>query len=163
MADPTITIVVARAANGAIGLEGTLPWRLSADMKHFKAVTMGTAMVMGRRTFESLPGFLPGRRHIVLTRDPEWRAEGADTTRSIEQALALAGDQPVSVIGGAEIIALFLPWADAIELTEVHSEPEADTLMLAFDPAQWREVSREDHEPEGDRPGYSFVRLERRG
>jgi dihydrofolate reductase len=163
MADPTITIVVARAANGAIGLEGTLPWRLSADMKHFKAVTMGTAMVMGRRTFESLPGFLPGRRHIVLTRDPEWRAEGADTTRSIEQALALAGDQPVSVIGGAEIIALFLPWADAIELTEVRSEPEADTFMLAFDPAQWREVSREDHEPAGDRPGYSFVRLERRG
>jgi dihydrofolate reductase len=152
----TITIVVARAANGAIGLSGSLPWRLPADMKHFKAVTMGTAMVMGRRTFESLPGLLPGRRHIVLTRDPDWRAEGAETTGSAEQALALAGDQPVTVIGGVEIIDLFLPRAHSVELTEVHSEPDADTFMPAFDSASWREVSREDH------PGYSFVRLERR-
>jgi dihydrofolate reductase len=152
-----VTIVVARASNGAIGLGGGLPWRLPADLKHFKAVTMGTAMVMGRRTFESLPGLLPGRRHIVLTRDPQWRAEGAETARSVEDALALAGDSPISIIGGAEIIALFLPSADAVELTEVHSEPEADTFMPGFDPAQWRQVSREDH------PDYSFVRLERRG
>jgi dihydrofolate reductase len=152
----TVTIVVARAANGAIGLGGGLPWRLPADMKHFKAVTMGTAMVMGRGTFESLPGLLPGRRHIVLTRDPEWRAEGAEVVRSADEALALAGQQPVSVIGGAEIIALFLPRADVVELTEVHSEPEADTFMPAFDTAAWQEASREDH------PGYSFVRLQRR-
>ena len=153
----SITIVVARAANGAIGRNGGLPWRLSADMKHFKAVTMGTAMVMGRRTFESLPGLLPGRRHIVLTRDPQWRAAGAETARSVAEALALAGDEPVSVIGGAEIIELFLPRADAVELTEIHSEPEADTFMPAFDAAEWFEAAREDH------PGYSFVRLERRG
>jgi dihydrofolate reductase len=156
MADPAITIVVARARNGAIGRDGTLPWRLPADMKHFKAVTTGTAMVMGRRTFESLPGLLPGRRHIVLTRDPSWQSQGAQTVRSVEEALALAGDQPVSVIGGADIIALFVPRADAIELTEVHSEPEADTFMPAFEPGSWSEVSREDH------PDYSFVRLERR-
>ena len=151
-----ITIVVARARNGAIGLKGGLPWRISADLKHFKAVTMGSAMVMGRRTFESLPGLLPGRRHIVLTRDPEWGAAGAETVGSVEDALAAAGEEPVSVIGGAEIIALFLPLADSVELTEVHDEPEADTFMPDFDRADWREASREDH------PDYSFVRLERR-
>ena len=153
----SITVVVARAANGAIGLDGGLPWRLSADMKHFKAVTLGTAMVMGRRTFESLPGLLPGRRHIVLTRDRDWRAEGAEIARSVDEALALTGDAPVSVIGGAEIIELFLPRADAIELTEIYAEPEADTFMPAFDAADWNETAREDHS------GYSFVRLERRG
>jgi dihydrofolate reductase len=157
MAEPTITIVVARAANGAIGLGGRLPWRLPADMKHFKAVTMGTAMVMGRGTFESLPGLLPGRRHIVLTRDSAWRAVGAETARSAEEALAMAGDEPVSVIGGAEIIELFLPRADAVELTEVHDEPKADTFMPAFDSAEWQETARKDHS------GYSFVRLERIG
>ena len=153
----SITIVVARATNGAIGRDGGLPWRIPADLKHFKAVTMGTAMVMGRRTFDSLPGRLPGRRHIVLTRDSEWRPEGAETARSVDEALALAAGEPVSVIGGAEIIALFLARANAVELTEVHAEPEADTFMPEFDPADWREASREDH------PDYSFVRLERRG
>jgi dihydrofolate reductase len=151
----TVTIVVARARNGAIGRDGGLPWRIPADLKHFKAATMGSAMVMGRRTFDSLPGLLPGRRHIVLTRDADWRAEGAETAGSVGDALALAAGQPVSVIGGAEIIALLLPRADAVELTEVHDEPEADTFMPEFDMSDWREVSREDH------PGYSFVRLER--
>jgi dihydrofolate reductase len=155
-AGPPVAIVVARARNGAIGRDGTLPWRIPADLKHFKKVTMGTAMVMGRRTFDSLPGLLPGRRHIVLTRDTAWRADGAEPATSLEEALELASGQPVSVIGGAEIIALFLPRADAVELTEVHDEPEADTFMPEFDEAQWREASREDH------PGYSFVRLERR-
>ncbi|HEX8514491.1 MAG TPA: dihydrofolate reductase [Allosphingosinicella sp.] len=156
MAEPAVTIVVARARNGAIGRDGGLPWRLPEDLKHFKAVTMGSAMVMGRRTFDSLPGLLPGRRHIVLTREPAWRAAGAETAGSVEEALALAAGEPVSVIGGAEIIALFLPSADAVELTEVHDEPDADTFMPEFDTAQWEEVSRRDH------PGYSFVRLERR-
>ncbi|HET9638704.1 MAG TPA: dihydrofolate reductase [Allosphingosinicella sp.] len=151
-----VTIVVARARNGAIGRDGGLPWRIPADLRHFKAVTMGSAMVMGRRTFDSLPNLLPGRRHIVLTRDPRWNAEGAETARSVEEALAAAGGEPVSVIGGAEIIALFLPRADAVELTEVHDDPEADTFMPGFDPAEWREKSRADY------PGYSFVRLERR-
>jgi dihydrofolate reductase len=153
---PTITIVVARARNGAIGRNGGLPWRIPEDLKHFKAATMGSAMVMGRRTFDSLPGLLPGRRHIVLTRDPEWKAEGAETVGSVDEALARAGDKPVSVIGGAEIIALFLPRADAVELTEVHDEPKADTFMPGFETSEWREVSRENN------PDYSFVRLERR-
>jgi dihydrofolate reductase len=156
-----ITIVVARAANGVIGKDGALPWRLPADMKRFKAVTMGSAMVMGRRTFESLPGLLPGRRHIVLTRDPQWRAEGAEIAHSVEEAIALGGDEPLSVIGGAEIIALFLSRAVAVELTEVHYDAEGDTRMPGFDPAEWIESAREDHESEAGRPGYSFVRLVR--
>src|SRR5436305_8641768 len=118
---PRITLVVARAQNGVIGREGKLPWHLPADLKRFKALTMGTAMVMGRRTFESLPGLLPGRRHIVLTRDPAWRSEGAEVARTVDEALGLAG-APVSVIGGAEIFCLSEPVADRIELTELLAE-----------------------------------------
>jgi dihydrofolate reductase len=162
MTDSAITIVVARATNGAIGRGGGLPWRLPADLRHFKAVTTGTAMVMGRRTFDSLPGLLPGRRHIVLTRDPEWTAPGAEVARTTCEARSLAGGSAVSVIGGAEIIALYLPLADAIELTEVHSEPEADTFLPEFDARDWREVSRDAHPADGGHPAYSFVRLERR-
>src|SRR5256885_2085910 len=116
---PPIIIVVARAQNGVIGRGGTLPWRIPADLKRFKALTMGSAMVMGRKTFESLPGLLPGRRHIVLTRDPEWRADGAEVAHSIDEAIQLAGGEPVSVIGGADIFGLFVPLADRIELAEV--------------------------------------------
>jgi len=157
-----VTLVVARAENGAIGRDGRLPWHLPGDLKHFKAVTMGTPMVMGRRTFESLPGLLPGRRHIVLTRDPAWRADGAEVAGDVADAVRIADAQQISVIGGAEIFGLFLPLADRIELTEVHARPEADTFMPPFDPAHWREASREAH-PAGDgKPAFSFVRLERR-
>ncbi len=159
----SVTIVVARGRNGAIGKDGGLPWRLPADLRHFKAVTMGSAMVMGRKTFESLPGLLPGRRHIVLTRDRAWQAAGTETAGSVDEAIALGRGEPLSVIGGAEIIRLFLPVADAIELTEVHAEPHADTFLVGIDPREWREVGRDDHSPEGERPGYSFVRLERKG
>ncbi|MGI8705361.1 MAG: dihydrofolate reductase [Sphingomicrobium sp.] len=159
---PRITLVVARALNGVIGRGGGLPWHIPADLKRFKAITMGTAMVMGRRTFESLPGVLSGRRHIVLTRDSAWSAEGAEVARSAEHALALAGDEPVSVIGGADIFELFLPLADRIELTEVLAEIEGDTVMP--DPRErggWKETLVEVHAPDGDRPGYRFVTLER--
>src|ERR1041385_7584338 len=105
MAKPPITIVVARAQNGVIGRGGTLPWHIPPDLKRFKALTMGSAMIMGRKTFESLPGLLPGRRHIVVTRDPTWRAEGAEVAGDAESAVRLAGDR-VSVIGGAEIFKL---------------------------------------------------------
>ena len=117
---PPITIVVARAQNGVIGRDGKLPWHLPADLKRFKALTMGSVMVMGRKTFESLPGLLPGRRHIVA--DPRSRL-AAQTAREvahdIEEALAARRRRAVSVIGGAEIFGLFLPLADRIELTEV--------------------------------------------
>ena len=114
MVKPVITLVVARAQNGIIGRGGKLPWHLPADLKRFKALTMGSVMVMGRRTFDSLPGLLPGRRHIVLTRDRNWFAMGAEKAHSVESALELANEEPVSVIGGADIFALFLPRADRL-------------------------------------------------
>jgi dihydrofolate reductase len=156
-----ITLVVARADNGVIGRDGTLPWHLPEDLRHFKAVTMGRPMIMGRRTFDSLPGLLPGRRHIVLTRDPSWSPAGAEPAPDVEAALRLAGNEPVSIIGGAEIFALFLPRADAIELTEVHAAIEGDTYLPAFDSGAWRETAREDHPVRDGRPAFSFVRLER--
>lgn len=153
-----ITFVLARADNGVIGRDGQLPWRLSADLKRFKALTMGKPMIMGRKTFESFPSPLPGRRHIVLTRDRGWTAEGAEVAHSVDEALALAGDD-AAVIGGAEVFALLLDCADRVELTEVHAEPEGDATVPAFN--DWRETAREDHPAEGDRPAYSFVTLVR--
>ena len=151
-----ITFHLARADNGVIGRDGQLPWRLPADLKRFKAQTMGRAMVMGRKTFESFPAPLPGRRHIVLTRDPAWTAEGAEVVHTPDAALALAGED-VAVIGGAEVFALFLPQAGRIELTEVHGDYEGDAIVPPFE--GWQEAAREDHPAEGDRPAYSFVTL----
>ena len=149
---PEIVFVVARAENGVIGKDGGLPWHLPQDLKRFKALTMGAPMIMGRKTFESLPKLLPGRRHIVLTRS-NWQAEGVEVARSVDGALSLVSEPRVSVVGGAEIFRLFEPLADRVELTEVHGRPEGDTVMPPF--AGWREAAREDHE------GYSFVTLVR--
>jgi dihydrofolate reductase len=154
-----ICAVIARARNGVIGRDGGLPWHLPADLRHFKAKTEGRALVMGRRTFASLPGPLPGRPHIVLTRNAGWRADGMAAVSSPQAAIAAAGDMPIAVIGGAEILALMMPWIERVELTEIEAEPEGDTLIPPFDPAIWDEVAREPHEPEGGRPGYSFVTL----
>lgn len=152
-----IVFVLARARNGVIGRDGKLPWHLPADLKHFKAQTMGKPMIMGRKTFESFPAPLPGRRHIVLTRDPHWAAEGAEVAHDVDAALALAGPGDVAIIGGAEIFALFLPRADRIELTEIDAAPEGDAMVPAF--TGWRELSREAYPAEGDRPGHAFVSL----
>ncbi|MBC2664653.1 dihydrofolate reductase [Novosphingobium flavum] len=153
-------LIVAAARNGVIGVDGALPWHIPADLKRFKALTMGRPMIMGRRTFDSLPGLLPGRRHIVLTRDRAWRAEGAEVVHDLDAALALAGEGEVAVIGGAEIFALALPRAARLELTEVHAEIAGDTVMPPLGPG-WRETAREEHDAEGTRPGYAFVTLER--
>ncbi|MGN6818706.1 MAG: dihydrofolate reductase [Sphingomonas sp.] len=158
MPDPCITFVLARADNGVIGRDGKLPWHLPADLKRFKALTMGKPMIMGRKTFESFPSPLPGRRHIVLTRDATWHADGAEVVHSVEDALALGGDD-AAVIGGAEVFALFLDRADRVELTEIHSEPEGDATVPAF--TGWRETAREDHPVVDGRPAYSFVTLAR--
>lgn len=159
---PPITLVVARARNGVIGRDGGLPWHLPGDLKRFKALTTDTVMVMGRKTFESLPGVLPGRRHLVLTRSPDWSAEGTEVVHDVEQALAAADGRPVSVIGGAEIFALFLPYADRIELTEVLADVPGDTIMPdPRDGGGWRQTGREERPAEGDRPAYAFVKLER--
>ena len=156
-----IVLIVARAANGVIGREGKLPWHLPADLKRFKQLTMGAPMIMGRRTYESLPGPLPGRRHIVLTRDRHWAGPGAEVARSAEEALALADAPRLFVIGGAEIFRLLEDRAAAVELTEVHDSPEGETFLPPFDRQAWREVSREDHVAADGRPAFSFVRLER--
>jgi dihydrofolate reductase len=145
-----------------IGKDGTLPWHIPADLKHFKEVTMGAPMIMGRRTFDSLPRLLPGRRHIVLTRDRSWAAEGAELAYSVEEAIALTAADRVSIIGGAEIFTLFADAATSVELTEVHADAEGDTRMPPLARDVWQEVSRERHPAEDGRPGYSFVRLERR-
>ena len=157
-----ITLVVARARNGVIGRDGTLPWHLPSDLRRFKALTMGTVMVMGRKTFESLPGLLPGRRHIVLTRDRDWAAPGAEVVHGVEDAVQAAGDQPISIIGGAEIFAMFMPIVNRIELTDILADVEGDTFLA--DPREtghWREVGREDH-LDGQNPlPFAFVTLER--
>ena len=161
-ARPSITLVVARARTGVIGRGGTLPWHIPADLKRFKTLTMGSAMIMGRRTFDSLPGLLPGRRHIVLTRDRNWNAPGAEVAHEVEEALALAVEDPVSVIGGAEIFGLFLPLASRIELTEVLDDIDGDTFIA--DPragGSWRETFREEHAAQDGRPAFRFVTLER--
>ena len=151
-----ISFHLARADNGVIGVDGRLPWHLPADLRRFKAQTLGRAMVMGRRTFESFPAPLPGRRHIVLTRSPNWRAPGAEVARTPAEALLLAGDD-AAVIGGAEIFALFEP--DRVELTEVHLSPVGNVVVPPFD--AWNEAFREDHPADGNRPAYSFVTLVR--
>jgi dihydrofolate reductase len=156
--------IYARARNGTIGLGGALPWRIPSDLKRFKALTMGKPMIMGRKTFESFPAPLPGRRHIVLTRDPVWRAGGAQVARTVEQALALAGHGEVAVIGGAEIYGLLLPHCERVELTEVQADYPGDTFMPPLGP-EWREIAREEHPAEdgaeGVRPGFAFVTLTR--
>ncbi len=159
---PPITLIVARAQNGVIGRDGTLPWHIPADLKRFKALTMGSAMIMGRTTFDSLPGVLPGRRHIVLTRDEQWHATGAETAHNVEDAIALAGSERISVIGGAHVFAQFLAVADRIELTEVLEDVAGDTSMP--DPrasGDWRQSWAEDHPAEDGRPPFRFLTLER--
>ena len=157
-----VVLVLARADNGVIGKDGGLPWRLPADLKHFKALTLGHPMIMGRKTFDSLPGLLPSRRHIVLTRDKGWIGEGAEVAHDATSALNLAGGPAAMVIGGAEIHHLFLPHADRIELTEVHIDASGDAAIPYPDAAHWQETARADHPADGDYPAYSFVTFRRR-
>ena len=162
MNHPEIVLIVARADNGVIGVDGKLPWQLPADLRHFKQLTLGVPMIMGRKTFDSLPGLLPDRRHIVLTRNEDWAEEGAEVVHSVEDAMRMANAPHVSIIGGAEIYRLFLPHADRIELTEVHTKVDGDTRLDPFGP-DWAEVARTRHAAEGERPAFDFVTLKRRG
>lgn len=160
MTRPPITIVLARAINGVIGKDNDLPWHIPGDLKRFKALTMGSAMVMGRRTFDSLPGILPGRRHIVMTRDRNWSQDGVEVVHDLNSAIAQAGDDPISVIGGAAIFALFEPIADRIELTEVLAEVDGDVSMPDLRSSeQWNEIASEDHLPTATTPGWRTVTL----
>jgi dihydrofolate reductase len=153
-----ITLVLAIAKNGVIGNAGTIPWRIPEDLKRFKQLTLGKPVVMGRKTWDSLPKKpLPGRDNIVVTRQRDWLAEGASAASSLDEALAGVGN--VSVIGGGEIYREALPRADRIELTEVHRDFEGDA-HFAFDRTKWHETMREDHvTPDG--LAYSYVTLVR--
>ncbi len=159
---PEIVLVVAVADNGVMGADGGMPWHLSADFRRVKALTMGKPLVMGRKTFDSLPGILPGRRHIVITRDAAWQADGAERADSLEQALGLANAPQIIVFGGAQIYAQALPMADRIEWTEVHAKPEGDTYFPDFDRSEWTETFRESHPADSQSPAFDFVTLLRK-
>lgn len=162
----SVALIVAVARNGVIGADGGLPWRLTSDLKRFKALTMGKTLVMGRATYDSIGRPLPGRRTVVLTRDPTWSAPGVTVAHDLASALAADGD--VMVAGGAQIYALALPFAEEIHLSRVDAAPAGDTLFPAFDPEAWGVAERvalpagprDDHphtylrlvRPRGDRP-----------
>ena len=166
-----IVIIVAVAENGVIGAGGAIPWRLKSDMQRLKAMTMGKPIVMGRKTFESLPrGPLPGRTNIVVTRDAAYRAAGAVVTTSFADARAIAtGDAlrrfatEIAIIGGAEIYAQWMDRADRLEITEVHAHPDGDTRFAAIDARDWEEVTRV-RNPAGpnDSADFSYVTFRRR-
>ena len=167
--EPTIALVVAMGENRAIGRGGDLPWHLRSDMKVFRKITMGKPVVMGRRTFKSLPRVLDGRLNVVLTRDRGFVAPSAVMAHSLEEGLQAARDScartgagEIMIIGGEDVFREVLPRTGRIYLTEVHASPEADTWFPELDPAEWREVSRERHEagPHDDHD-FSFVVLDR--
>jgi len=152
MTPPRITLIVARARNGVIGRDGTLPWRLPEDLAFFKRTTMGHPIVMGRRTWESIGRPLPGRRNIVVSRRPRFAATGAEVVPSLGEALRLCdGSAELFVIGGAQLYAEALPGADRLIVTEIDTDFEGDTHWPAPDPARWREASREHLPPAGER------------
>jgi len=166
-----IVLIAAVAENGVIGAENTIPWRLKSDMQRLKAMTIGRPVVMGRKTYGSLPRRpLPGRTNIVITRDAAHRADGAVVTTSFDDASAIArGDalrrnvREIAIIGGADIYAQFMAGADRLEITEVHIRPEGDTHFPPIDPALWQEVARARH-PAGpdDSAEFSYVTYRRR-
>lgn len=156
MTDREVFLIAAVAANGTIGADGAMPWHIPADLRHFKSLTMNKPMIMGRKTFDSLPGLLPDRRHIVLTRDANWQAEGAEVARSIEDAITLANAPHIAVIGGAEIYALALPHARRLELTHIAADYPGDTMLPPLGEG-WHEAARVEHAAAQGRPAYAFV------
>jgi dihydrofolate reductase len=166
-----IVLIVAVADNGVIGASGAIPWRLKTDMQRLKAMTLGKPIVMGRKTFVSLRRPLPGRTNIVVTRDAHFRSPGAVATTSLADARAVAtGDAlrrlatEIVVIGGAEIYAQWMPYADRLEVTEVHARPAGDTYFAAIDAAVWQEVARVRNKAgSDDGVDFSFVTYRRRG
>ena len=170
MSDLPLVLVVAVADNGVIGRGRNLPWHLPGDLQHFRNKTLGKPVIMGRLTFLSMGGPLPGRANIVLSRDPDLRAEGALVAPDLEAGLALAakeaqrmGSTDIAIIGGADVFAETLPRAARIELTEVHGRPEGDTHFPEFDRREWRETARDGpHQEQGATYPYTFVTLERR-
>lgn len=168
-----LAMIAAQSRNRVIGNHNKLPWYLPEDLKYFKRVTLGKPVIMGRKTFESIGRPLPGRTNIIITRNPDWHAEGAGVrvVHSLQEAIELAeslalinGFEEALVIGGAEIYALALPKADRIYLTQVHAEVQGDAFFPPLEPSQWEEVAREDFVAVEPNPyDYSFIVLDRVG
>jgi dihydrofolate reductase len=161
---PRVSVIAALARNGVIGIDNRLPWRLPEDLAHFKALTLGHPILMGRKTFESLGRPLPGRTNVVITRNPDYRPDGCLVAASIPAAVALCGGaEEVFFIGGAELYAQAIPLADRLYLTEVDVEAKGDAWFPDYDRSAFREVSREHREGgKGDALRFDFVVYERR-
>jgi dihydrofolate reductase len=160
-----LTAVVAATENGVIGRDNGMPWHLPADLKHFKAVTLGSPVLMGRKTFEAIGRPLPGRRNLVLSRDPAFNAAGVEVVRSLDEAISLAGDVPeLMLIGGAALYALALPRTERVHLTRLHMRVEGDAFFPDLPESEWREVSRSARRPADERNAcdMTFLVLERR-
>jgi len=158
-----ISLIAAMGEGRAIGIENRLPWRLPADMKHFRAHTMGKPILMGRKTFDSIGKPLPGRTNIVVSQDPDFHPEGVTVARSIAEALLAGGEaEEIMVIGGASFYAQLLPRAQRLYITEIHHDFAGDAFFPAWNPGEWREIAREDHSADGENSySYSFVTLVR--
>lgn len=161
---PILSIVAAVAENGIIGRGNALPWHLPADLVHFKRLTLDKPILMGRRTWESLPGLLPRRRHIVVTRDPNYRAEGCTVVGSLDAAIAAAAMAPeLMIVGGASLYAQVLARADRLYLTLVHADLEGDVRFPAWDRSDWELVSRSEYPADERNPiAMTFLSLHRR-
>jgi len=164
-AQPRICLIVALAANRVIGKNNALPWHLPADLKRFKALTMGHPVVMGRKTYESIGKPLPGRRNLVITRNRDYSAAGCETVHSLEEAIAACrGAGEIFIIGGAELYRESLPRAHCLEVTEIRAEFDGDTTFPEFSMSEWHETAREIHGNETGIPfRYDFVRYSRVG
>jgi dihydrofolate reductase len=160
---PRLALIAAVADNGVIGRGNRLPWHLPADLAHFKCLTLDKPILMGRRTWESLPGLLPRRRHIVLTRDPAYSAEGCTVVHSLAAAIAAAGPvDELCIVGGAALYAEALPRADRLHLTLVHAQIEGDAHFPTWDPADWIETGRVEHPADERNPiSMTFLTLDR--
>jgi dihydrofolate reductase len=160
-ATPVLSVIVAMARNRVIGINNALPWRLSEDLKHFKSLTMGHHIVMGRKTYESIGKPLPGRTTVIVTRDANYRMEGCLTANSIDAAIAACGGDPeIFFVGGSEMYTQVLPRADRLYLTEIQAEYEGDAWFPAFDKGEWRETER-NKQVSADGLGYDFVIYQR--
>ncbi|WP_423192237.1 dihydrofolate reductase [Cupriavidus sp. H18C2] len=157
-----LTLIVARARNGVIGRDNTLPWRLPEDLQHFKRTTLGAPIIMGRKTWDSIGRPLPGRRNIVVSRNRDLKLEGAEVAASLEDAQRLCvGVEQVFLIGGAQLYAEALPSADRLIVTEIDADIEGDAFFPAVDRSRWIEVARETHHSAANGFDYAFVTYER--
>ena len=158
-----LTLVVAVDVNNGIGLDNQLPWHLPEDLAHFKRVTLGKPIVMGRKTFDSIGRPLPKRRNIVVTRNANWSHDGVECAASLEAAIALLNGEPASIIGGAQVFAEAMAVADAMIVTHIDRAFPCDTFFPPIDPSVWVETARETHHAQEQGFDYAFVTYQRKG